>query len=113
MWQIARIIAFDGVSEMIIENVNVLVKLMPKNIFTERFEENRKYREMKKIPTSRLLDKLHRGVVIACIGLTFYGTALIGNRVYRYFTVIKPQRETADLKMLEVRKNLQSNSGLW
>ena len=59
---------------------------------------------MKKIPTSRILDKLHRGVVITCMGLTLYGTALIGHRVYRYFTVVKPQREIAELKMLEVRK---------
>ena len=58
---------------------------------------------MKKIPTGKILDKLHRGVVVACIGLTLYGTAIIGNRVYRYFSLMKPQRELEDLKMLEVR----------
>jgi len=58
---------------------------------------------MRKIPkTSFFLDKLHKGVVVACIGLTLYGTGLIGFRVYRYFTVIKPQRDMADLQMLEV-----------
>lgn len=57
---------------------------------------------MKKIPTTKFLDKLHRGVVVACIGLTAYGTLLIGHRVYRYFTVIKPQREEIEWKMLEV-----------
>lgn len=57
---------------------------------------------MKKVPTKRLLDTLHRGVVYTCMGLTLYGTALIGHRVYRYFTVVKPQRELSELKMLEV-----------
>lgn len=59
---------------------------------------------MKKFPsTSRILDKIHRGVVIACIGLTLYGTVLLGNRAYRYFTVVKPQRELVELRLLEVR----------
>lgn len=60
--------------------------------------------EMRKIPTTKILDKLHRGVVIACIGLTLYGTGLIGHRVYRYFTVVKPHRETEEFKMLQVMK---------
>lgn len=58
---------------------------------------------MKKISQpSKFLDKLHRGIVITCMGLTLYGTALIGLRVYRYFSVIRPSREEAELKMLEV-----------
>lgn len=57
---------------------------------------------MKKVPKMKFLDTMHRGVVIACIGLTLYGTALMGHRVYRYFTVLKPQRNTEELKFLEV-----------
>lgn len=64
---------------------------------------------MKKIPTSKILDKLHRGVVITCIGLTLYGTVLIGNRVYRYFNVVKPHREALELKMLEVSRDSETN----
>lgn len=58
----------------------------------------------------RFLDKIHKGVVVVCIGLTLYGTGLIGHRVYRYFTVIRPQRESAELKMLEVKSNFESYS---
>lgn len=59
--------------------------------------------KMKKVPSAKILDKLHRGVVITCIGLTLYGTALIGHRAYRYLTVIKPERADRELKMLEVK----------
>lgn len=64
---------------------------------------------MKKVPTKRLLDNLHRGVVYTCMALTLYGTALIGHRVYRYFTVVKPNRELSELKLLEVSLIHRSN----
>jgi Cytochrome oxidase c assembly len=70
--------------------------------------QNKKPEKMKKIPTSKILDKLHRGVVYTCIGLTLYGTALIGNRVYRYFSVVKPERAALELKMLEVKSCISS-----
>lgn len=40
-----------------------------------------------------ILDKLHKGFVITCIGVTGYGCYLLGWRFYRYFTVIKPERQ--------------------
>jgi len=37
-----------------------------------------------------VLNKVHRGIVWGCIGLTGYGFYLAGLRVYRYHTVLKP-----------------------
>lgn len=62
---------------------------------------------MKRVATSKILDKLHRGFVYTCMGLTLYGTAIIGHRVYRYFSVVKPQREIAEMKMLEVKISIE------
>uniref|UniRef100_A0A1B0DK92 Uncharacterized protein n=1 Tax=Phlebotomus papatasi TaxID=29031 RepID=A0A1B0DK92_PHLPP len=57
---------------------------------------------MKKLPRrEKLYDKLHRGVVWTCMGLTVYGTYLLGVRVYRYFTVIKPARQQRELEMIQ------------
>uniref|UniRef100_A0A182QD97 Cytochrome c oxidase assembly factor 3 mitochondrial coiled-coil domain-containing protein n=1 Tax=Anopheles farauti TaxID=69004 RepID=A0A182QD97_9DIPT len=56
---------------------------------------------MKKQSRNLLLDRLHRGVVYTCMGLTLYGSYMLGVRVYRYFTVIKPARQAEELKMLE------------
>lgn len=58
---------------------------------------------MKKSPINRsnIFDKLHRGVVYACIGVTLYGTFLLGLRVHRYFNVVKPERQRQELKMIE------------
>lgn len=50
-----------------------------------------------------ILDKLHKGVVCACVGITLYGTYLFGWRIHRYFTVIKPQK---DQKQLMEKQNL-------
>lgn len=83
-----------------------------KELFSLVYESKKFQSNMKKVPTSSILDKLHRGVVITCIGLTLYGTALIGHRVYRYFTVVKPQREISDLKMLEVKIFIEESSEL-
>lgn len=51
------------------------------------------------------MDKLHRGFVITCIGMTTYGMYLLGWRVHRYFTVIKPMKEQAELKMIQEGSN--------
>ncbi|XP_062554342.1 uncharacterized protein LOC134219584 [Armigeres subalbatus] len=56
---------------------------------------------MKKQAKNLLLDKLHRGVVYTCMGLTLYGTYLLGHRVYRHFTVIKPAILAEEKRMLE------------
>lgn len=55
---------------------------------------------MKKAPRTHILDRLHRGVVWTCIGLTIYGSFLLGRRVQRYFTVVKPRRDEEDMRML-------------
>jgi hypothetical protein len=57
---------------------------------------------IKKAPRYRFLDLAHRGVVLTCIGLTLYGSYLLGNRVYRYFTVIQPNRELEEKRIMEV-----------
>lgn len=41
----------------------------------------------------QILNKVHRGIVWGCIGLTGYGFYLAGLRVYRYQTVLKPLGE--------------------
>lgn len=56
--------------------------------------------QKKRVRTNNILDKLHRGAVYACVGVTLYGTFLLGMRAYRYYTVVKPEREKADLKMI-------------
>uniref|UniRef100_A0A1B0CV88 Cytochrome oxidase c assembly n=1 Tax=Lutzomyia longipalpis TaxID=7200 RepID=A0A1B0CV88_LUTLO len=64
---------------------------------------------MRRLPKKDLLfDKLHRGVVWTCMGLTLYGTYLLGARVYRYFTVIKPARQQRELEMIQ--ENAQAST---
>lgn len=61
---------------------------------------------MKRLPKPRaFLDTLHKGFVLSCVGLTFYGLFLLGLRAERYFTVIRPQRE---LKETELKNQLLS-----
>ncbi|XP_018800704.1 PREDICTED: uncharacterized protein LOC108976215 [Bactrocera latifrons] len=57
--------------------------------------------QKKRVRVSNILDKLHRGVVYTCIGVTLYGTFLLGLRVHRYLTVVRPQRQAEQLKMIE------------
>lgn len=54
---------------------------------------------------NRILDSLHKGVVLACVGVTVCGCVVLGFRAYRYFTVIKPQRK---VKEIEQNKHLLS-----
>lgn len=54
---------------------------------------------------NKLLDNLHKGFVISCIGLTCYGLYLFGSRYYRYFTVVRP---TIKEKEAEEERNLLS-----
>jgi len=61
--------------------------------------------------TENILNKVHRGVVLGCVGLTCYGFYLAGLRVYRYHTVLKPQgEERRKLKELELLAEGQANS---
>ncbi|XP_004523597.1 uncharacterized protein LOC101458445 [Ceratitis capitata] len=57
--------------------------------------------QKKRVRVNNLLDKLHRGVVYTCIGVTLYGTFLLGMRVHRYLTVVRPQKQAEQLKMIE------------
>lgn len=59
---------------------------------------------MKKYPKTAFIDKLHRGAVWTCIAVTLGGTALLGYRFYRYFSVVKPEKEALELRVLEVRE---------
>ncbi|XP_055611077.1 uncharacterized protein LOC129757795 [Uranotaenia lowii] len=56
---------------------------------------------MKKQPKGIMLDRLHRGVVYTCMGLTLWGTYMLGQRVFRYFTVVRPALKDQENKMLE------------
>lgn len=60
---------------------------------------------MKRLPNHRLSDTFHRGFVIGCLGLTAYGTLLLGMRVYQYFTVSKPAAELRALQMIRDKNN--------
>ncbi|XP_011176801.1 uncharacterized protein LOC105208575 [Zeugodacus cucurbitae] len=57
--------------------------------------------QKKRVRVNNILDKLHRGVVYTCIGVTLYGTFLLGLRVHRYLTVVRPQRQAEQLKAIE------------
>ncbi|CAB3253474.1 unnamed protein product [Arctia plantaginis] len=50
---------------------------------------------MKKYARNMLYDKLHRGGVLVCIGLTLYGSVLLGDHFYKYFKYVKPQIDAA------------------
>jgi Cytochrome oxidase c assembly len=56
---------------------------------------------MRRAAKNQMLDRMHRGVVYTCLGLTAYGSYLLGMRVYRYFTVIRPQRQEEELRMIQ------------
>lgn len=60
---------------------------------------------LKKKPSVHILDRLHKGFVITCMGVTLYGTFLLGMRVYRYFTVIQPANKEAELRMIKERED--------
>lgn len=44
---------------------------------------------------SIVYDKLHRGGVLVCIGLTLYGSVLLGDHFYKYFKYVRPQMQAA------------------
>ncbi|KAF9824578.1 hypothetical protein SFRURICE_004035 [Spodoptera frugiperda] len=59
---------------------------------------------MKKYARNVLYDKLHRGSVLVCVGLTLYGTVLLGDHFYKYFKYVRPQiqasKEAAEKELL-------------
>ncbi|XP_057666916.1 uncharacterized protein LOC130900381 [Diorhabda carinulata] len=53
---------------------------------------------MKKYPyKNAILDKLHRGFVYSCIGLTLYAGTYIAVHYFNYFTQIKPEKDHKSL----------------
>lgn len=50
---------------------------------------------MKKYARNVLYDKLHKGTVLVCIGLTIYGSVLLGDHFYKYYRYVKPEIEAA------------------
>jgi hypothetical protein len=58
---------------------------------------------LKRRTKNQIIDTLHKGVVLACVGATVYGCVLLGFRIHRYFTVIRPQQK---LKEIEENKHL-------
>ncbi|KAL4712269.1 hypothetical protein ACJJTC_004031 [Scirpophaga incertulas] len=71
-------------------------------------------RTMKKYARNQLYDKLHRGGVIACIGLTLYGTVLLGDHFYKYFKYVRPQiqatKAVAEQELLSEVQRLPNSS---
>lgn len=64
---------------------------------------------MRKFPKRNvLLDKLHKGFVIACMGVTLLGTAYLGMGAYHYFMVYKP--EAKQRRLLEKQQLLAEGS---
>uniref|UniRef100_A0A1A9WWY1 Cytochrome c oxidase assembly factor 3 mitochondrial coiled-coil domain-containing protein n=1 Tax=Glossina brevipalpis TaxID=37001 RepID=A0A1A9WWY1_9MUSC len=57
--------------------------------------------QKKPLPANSLFDKFHRGAVYACIAVTLYGTFMLGMRGWSYYTVTRPERQKADLQMIE------------
>lgn len=59
---------------------------------------------MKKQARNLLYDKLHRGGVLVCIGLTLYGSVLLGDHFYKYFMYVRPRiqasKEAAERELL-------------
>lgn len=53
---------------------------------------------MKKLPKrSILLDRLHKGFVVTCVGITLLGTVYLCASAYNYFVVYKPTMKQRQL----------------
>lgn len=50
---------------------------------------------MKKYARNLLYDRLHKGAVLCCVGLTLYGSIILGDHVYKYFKYVKPRIQAA------------------
>ncbi|XP_011548268.3 uncharacterized protein LOC105380415 [Plutella xylostella] len=51
--------------------------------------------KMRKQARTLIYDKLHKGVVLTCVGLTLYGTVILGDFVYRHFMYVRPKIQAA------------------
>ena len=65
----------------------------------------------RRVPVEKILDTVHRSLVLGCVGLTVFGFYLAGLRFHRYFTVLKPAgEERRRLKELELLAEGQEKS---
>jgi len=56
---------------------------------------------LKRVPRKDLIiDKMHRGAVLACVGLTFVGLFICGERAVNYLTRVKPEKIAAREELL-------------
>ena len=53
---------------------------------------------------SKWFDRVHKGFVMTCVGLTLYGFSIIGSRAYHYYFVEKP----AKLELQESEEKVDS-----
>ncbi|EFN76858.1 hypothetical protein EAI_16506 [Harpegnathos saltator] len=62
----------------------------------------------------RIYDKLHRGFVNTCIGVTLIGGVLLGYKVYEYFVYIRPlhkaQYKVTEENLLDEGRNIEGPS---
>lgn len=60
--------------------------------------KNKAEEKMKKTPgKSILIDRIHKGIVLTCVGITLYGLVGFGSRWYNYFTVLRPEAKRREL----------------
>lgn len=50
---------------------------------------------------NKLYDRLHKGTVMVCMGVTLIGFSYIGYFAYTYYTKIKPELVAKHLKAIE------------
>ena len=64
-----------------------------------------------RVRVEKILDTVHRSIVLGCVGLTIYGFYLAGLRFHRFYTVLKPAgEERKRLKELELLSEGQEKS---
>lgn len=64
-----------------------------------------------RVRVEKILDTVHRSLVLGCVGLTVYGFYLAGLRFHRYYTVLKPAGdERRRLKEIELLSEGQDKS---
>lgn len=56
---------------------------------------------LKRSPTNRFLDKLHRGAVWVCMGVTIYATSYLVYRGYAYYANVRPQKKIEELNFIQ------------
>lgn len=59
---------------------------------------------MRRLPASKaLLDNLHKGVVLCCMGVTLYGLSVGAVRAFKLFTKERPQGAASEKTSLETK----------